>query len=491
MPSLDPDGRSVQVGQVTLRTPGLSGFAQPHQPGAPGTRAAEQTTPTLDAALSNEHVEPQETVEIVGAAEVGAAMVPTRSTATGEPAIEVDVPDPGGDWGQFVLYADEAGVMSWNFARDVDNRIDTTRGAGGLRTYVIRRRVPPSPEAPGESRGLVGAVGRKLLKVLAFPIVDPLIGKVGDYFAGRWEAQKRPYRFRSFTAADHAGPDARPLEDADWTTLGEGRALLMVHGTLSRAHAAFGALPPAFVEALHQKYQGRVFAFDHFTLAHDPRQNVEWFLAHLPEHAKLDLDIICHSRGGLVSRVLAEKQGNLAVGSRKVAVQRIVFVASPNAGTILADAGYVNDFLDAYTNLLNFVPDNPALDVIEGIITVAKQVAVGTLEGLEGLQSMRPGGAFLAGLNSGPKGGSQYFALAAEFEPVEGGFRDYVPDLVMDKIFKTKNDLVVPTDGVYETNGSACFPIADRRAFGPADGIAHTSFFSHAAVQRQIMEWLA
>jgi hypothetical protein len=61
----------------------------------------------------------------------------------------------------------------------------------------------------------------------------------------------------------------------------------------------------------------------------------------------------------------------------------------------------------------------------------------------------------------------------------------------MDKIFKTKNDLVVPTDGVYDTNGSACFPIADRRAFGRGDGIAHTSFFSHADVQRQIMEWLA
>jgi hypothetical protein len=491
MPILQPDGRSVQVGNVTLRTPGLAGVAEPRYPGAPDTRASEQTTPTLDAALANERVEPQETVEIAAAAEVDMGNVATRSTAGGEPAIELEVPDPGEEWGQFVLHADEAGVLSWNFARDIDNRVDATRGIGGSRTYVIRRTVPPVPETTGESRGLMGAVGTKLLKVLAFPIIDPVLGKVGDYFAGRWEAQKRPYRFRTFTADDHSSSEGRPLDASDWTSLGKGRALLMVHGTLSRAHTAFGALPAAFVKALHDAYDGRVFAFDHFTLSHDPNENVRWFVDHLPEKARLELDIICHSRGGLVSRVLAEKQGELSLGSRTVAVKRVVFVATPNAGTVLADTAYVNDFIDAYTNLLNFLPDTGALEVMEGLITIAKQIAVGALKGLDGLQSMNPKGKFLSTLNTGPKSSAQYFAMTADFEPTAPGFRDYVTDLFTDKIFKTENDLVVPTAGVYDTNGSDGFPIIDRRAFGVADGIAHTRFFGHPAAQQQIMQWLA
>ncbi len=57
----------------------------------------------------------------------------------------------------------------------------------------------------------------------------------------------------------------------------------MVHGTFSRSHLAFGHLPPSFVEGLHRQYGGRVFAFDHFTLSHDPRENVRRFLAKVPD----------------------------------------------------------------------------------------------------------------------------------------------------------------------------------------------------------------
>ena len=356
---------------------------------------------------------------------------------------------------------------------------------------MIRRRVPSAPATTGESRGLVGAVGKKLLKVLAFPIVDPVLGRVGDYFAGRWEARNARTGFGALRADDHASPEGRSLDDSDWTSLRKGRALLMVHGTLSRAHTAFGALPAPFVKALHDAYGGRVFAFDHFTLSHDPIENVRWFVDRLPENARLDLDIICHSRGGLVGRVLAEKQSELSLGSKTVAVKRVVFVATPNAGTVLADTAYVNEFIDAYTNLLNFLPDSGALEVMEGVITIAKQIAAGALKGLDGLQSMNPKGTFLPSLNSGSRSSAKYFALTADFEPTAAGFRDYVADLFMDKIFKAQNDLVVPTAGVYDTNGSDNFPIVDRRAFGVADGIAHTRFFGHPAAQQQIMQWLA
>ena len=52
----------------------------------------------------------------------------------------------------------------------------------------------------------------------------------------------------------------------------------MVHGMFSLENTGFGALPKAFVAELHRRYQGRVFAFDHFTLSEDPRENVDWLL---------------------------------------------------------------------------------------------------------------------------------------------------------------------------------------------------------------------
>ena len=72
-----------------------------------------------------------------------------------------------------------------------------------------------------------------------FPILDPLIGKVGDYFAASWEAKKRPYRIRPFTPGDYQHAEVPLVEGDSWSKLSGGRALLMIHGTFSRAHAAF------------------------------------------------------------------------------------------------------------------------------------------------------------------------------------------------------------------------------------------------------------
>ena len=53
-------------------------------------------------------------------------------------------------------------------------------------------------------------------------------------------------------------------------------------------------------------------AFDHFTLSEDPRQNIQWFFEQLPEDITLDLDVVTHSRGGLVARVLTEAPPHVA-----------------------------------------------------------------------------------------------------------------------------------------------------------------------------------
>lgn len=490
---LDPFGNQVVVGNVTLTTPGLSGVAESYLPAAdgtrsPGMRAAEMTTTALDRALSDEHVESQETVEITGGAEVPMGAGPTRSTGYGEPAIVAEVPGAGEDWGQVLLYTDESGVTTWNFPVDDENRVDTVRGAA-TRTYVIPRYVA-EPETGAQTRGLIGAVGTKVLKVLVFPLIDPVAGKVGEYFAGRWEAAKRPYRIRTFTPDDYASPDGA---DVDWSSLSGGTALLMVHGTFSRAHTAFGSLPKDFVTSLYQRYQGRVLAFDHYTLSEDPRQNVEWLLQQIPEGASLNLDVVCHSRGGLVSRVLAERQAELSLGSRRLDLNKIVFVGAPNAGTVLTDTKHLGDLIDSYTNILNFFPDNGVTETVQAIITVMKQITVGAVKGLPGLESMLPGGPFLRDwLNRGPKGAELYYAIASDYEPTQPGLAAWAKNRLMDQVFEhADNDLVVPTLGVFEGNGSPLFPIADHYVFPAAAGIQHGGYFPSPQTQQQIMRWLS
>jgi hypothetical protein len=490
---LNPNGNPVRVDGVTLRTPGLAGTVTAHAPASPGLRAAEKSSRELDEALSNEGVVAQKTLEITGTREVqtGGA-VTTRSTAHGEPAIEIEVQEPSPGWDQMVLYVDEAGVTTWSFApAAVPEAGVDVRGGGGTRRYLLRRHVSPEPEGAA-TRGVIGAVGKKIIKVLAFKVLDPVFGRVGEHFVTKWEQTKRPYRVRTFPADGYRNAAATLVDLPNWPGLatrdGE-RALLLIHGTFSRAHAAFGGMSRDFVEDLHRKYQGRVFAFDHPTASEDPRQNIDWLLKEIPDGTRLDLDIICHSRGGLAARVLAEQGSQLSFGLRKVHVHKTVFVAVPNAGTVLTDTEHMGDFVDAHTTIFNLFPDNGVTEGLEWVITVAKHIATATLDRLEGLQSMRPGGGFLAGLNAATANDKRYYAVASNYEPTDRGLAAF-KDGVMDKVFGHENDLVVPTVGVWDQNGSTLFPINDRLVLPGDKGIHHSGYFANEEVRRRIAEWL-
>lgn len=490
---LNPNGNPVRIDGVTLRTPGLAGTVTAHAPASPGLRAAERTSESFEDALRNEGVVSQKTLEITGTREVdiGGAAV-TRSTTHGEPAIEVEVQEPSPGWEQMVLYVDESGVATWSFApAAAPEEGGVVRGGAGTRRYLLRRHVSPAPEGPA-TRGAIGAVGKKIIKVLAFKVLDPVFGRVGEHFVTKWEQEKRPYRVRTFPADGYRNAAATLIDLPDWPRLAtrEGeRALLLVHGTFSRAHAAFGGMTRDFVEDLHRKYQGRVCAFDHPTSSEDPRQNIDWLLQEIPDGTRLDLDIICHSRGGLVSRVLAEQGSRLSFGARKIQVHKIVFVAAPNAGTVLTDSKHMGDFVDAHTTIFNLFPDNGVTEGLEWVITVAKHLATATLDRLEGLQSMRPGGAFLAGLNAATAHDKRYYAVASSYEPTDGGLSSF-KDGVMDKVFGGDNDLVVPTAGVWDQNGCPLFPIADRLVLPGEKGIHHSGYFADADVRHRIGEWL-
>lgn len=496
---LNPAGSvSIDTG-VNLDTNGLSGDATPF--------VRRQIGPPLLshdflAALNAAGVVAESIVHVTNVQDMVATPPnPTWTTRSGKPAMELTVADPGPGRGQFVLQTGESGVVTWHFAKPA--------GASGndTRRYLLVRKPPLPPAAntqtaspaPAQPAQLVlpGALGAQTIHVLSFPW-NPLAAIAHQIVSG-WEGRNRRYRVRSFTPQNYQIDSVPDFTDRDWASVAKGRSLLIIHGTYSLSHTDFGRLPPEFVARMHATYEDRVFAFDHPTLTEDPRQNAQWFLDAMPDGTKLDLDIICHSRGGLVSRVLVEKFGELSAGTRKVNVGNLVFIAAPNRGTALTDANRLADYIEAYTNLINFGPAAPAgaagsvKEILEVLVEIAKLLAVGVAPGLSGLESMLPNGPFLAWLNSGSTGKTKYCALGSDFEPLGNpGQKDWLEERI-DGIFNPdKNDSIVPTDGVRDLTKPSGFPIpaGDSLILQKSQGVDHGGFFQNPDSQVKIAAWL-
>ena len=526
MPPLTGGTARVDLGRgYALIAPGLRGTAERIDDTASGmgareTRASDigtTATPLLDDALARAELTTVATVEIAATPVPGASAVADLRDPRGDDALELEVPDLGPEVGQVVLAVDEVGGLTWHFALEGEEiQPPSVRGAGERKRFRIRRYVPTAPAegAPGEAgpgavphdRALFGATGRKLLKVLVYPITDRLLARPAAEIAEHWEAGNRAYGLRSFTPTNYRQSTATPadrdrlaLTADDVRRLAAGPALLYIHGTFSTAHGAFNELSPKTVGALDAQYGGRVFAFNHYSLSHDPAQNVRWLtdqLRALAPDVRLTVDIVCHSRGGLVARTLAEGGAVFGIDTGQIEVRRIAFVAAPNKGTVLAQPDYMVDMIDRLTTALNLVPAGGVADYVEGLLIAVKIIGHGALKGLVGLQSMNPDGEFLRQLNAGGQQDAQYFAIAADYTPAVPGLRAITTgaiNAVVDRVFgSTANDLVVPEEGVYASNGCGGFPIAvDARLRIPASaGVMHTTMFGHADVGRQLTAWL-
>ena len=520
METLTGAGERVSLGSnITLVAPGLKGTARLLAGSGMDVRAAEESSDLLDAMLARTEMNAIRTVDI-RAAEVQPSGARDVRDARGDGALLLEVPDLGEEVEQVVLSVDEAGAMTWHFARDIDNSVDgehdddertspvnTTRG-GDTRQFVIPRRVATvEPEDAATHRALFGALGRKLLKVIVYPVSDWLLRKPANVIAGHWEGANRAYGLRRFTPADYRSPtataaerDALALSATEASRLTEGRALLFLHGTFSTAHGAFHDIPPELMSELHTRYDGRVFAFNHFSLSHHPLENVKRLLAMLQDvlpSGTLDVDIVSHSRGGLVARTLAEGQRVFDIDTSRVRVHRAVMAGVPNQGTKLAQPDHMTDMIDRLTTGLNAVPPGGVADWVEGLLIAVKIMGHGALKALAGLRSMDPDGDFLKALNRPGGGSREFLAIAANYEPTDSGLRGLVRgagDFVIDRVFgDDENDLVVPERGVYDVNGCDGFPVGENRVLRlpSAAGIMHTSMFGHPEVASQLRNWLA
>lgn len=298
----------------------------------------------------------------------------------------------------------------------------------------------------------------------------------------------------------------QPLTMADIPGVAGKRVLLLIHGTFSGSAALIKnglAKVPEGQQLLRRaeaKYD-LVLAYDHPTLSVSPVMNA-FDLAALLRPAPKELDIVCHSRGGLVARWLCEGFCDPALK------RRVIFVGSPLGGTSLAAAPRLRSTLDLLTNIADVLragadlaAANPFFLAASGLLRVFSTVtnlaaktpvfdaALALVPGLDA-QSRTGNNEEIRRLRMNTGGGEfgarpiQYFAIKSNFEPTAIGWNflrifskpmQRLGDLGADIIFEAENDLVVDTSSMSE--------VADLRQvkivhdFGTNPNVHHTNYF--------------
>ncbi|HUO40203.1 MAG TPA: alpha/beta hydrolase, partial [Mycobacterium sp.] len=312
---------------VFVRAPGLMGSVELLQPNLLGARAGEErATAALTSALERQQFTTVRSLEINAQPVMGPAAQANRGPDD-RPMLTLEVPDIGREQPQVVLLADEEGIVTWHFALP------------GTIPHTVRFDVPAdtvatsTPARGGQERGLVSPTGKKRLSVLVFPALEAEVDVAAWHLAKNWEDSHRRPGLRRFAGPQDCASVTR-LDGEAWNLLASGPALLFIHGTGSTSHGSFGTLDENTWGTLGHHYGGRVFAYDHPTLSVDPCANAETLATLIPPGIRLEVDIIAHSRGGLVSRAIA------CAGTESlfpVRVNKIVHVGVPNAGTALAN----------------------------------------------------------------------------------------------------------------------------------------------------------
>jgi tetratricopeptide (TPR) repeat protein len=336
-----------------------------------------------------------------------------------------------------------------------------------------------------DDRGVIGLVAQVLLKGPGRKIVNVLTGQVARAAAARWEGRARPEGARLFRPRDPV--EGEPMTPDTWSRLSRGPSLLWLHGPFAQTHTGFAGLDPELWGALADRYQGRLWAYDHHTISAGPRANARDLLRLVSESGAgpLVVDVIAHSRGGLVARELAERSRDTPL-----TVRSLIMAGTPNQGTPLADTRGMVAGLNRFTNLLTLAPD-PISDITGAVVAVVTQVlgdAIGDLPGLSAMAPPAKNPSYLGELNGLPPAKDvTYRLLAGDYQPRADGSRlgKVFANWAVDTLLKDDaNDLVVPASSALG---------GDRIAEGTGvtvTGVPHTGFWRSAAVAEHLQDWL-
>jgi hypothetical protein len=261
----------------------------------------------------------------------------------------------------------------------------------------------------------------------------------------------------------------------------------------------------AFLDAAHsgeRKYDNIAF-FEHATLAVSPVINA-LELGRFMAGSSGQIDVIAHSRGGLIVRWWLEAFGKSLDLSPDTPV-RVVFAGSPLHGTSLAAPDKLQHAMSLFSNIGTFAAGtmklagaaNPFLwvasSLIEVIVSVTGALAntvlldalVALIPGLSG-QSRVENNHELNLLRLGPCAVSpMYYVVKSNFETDNPGWmfwqnfrQDRMKDLAADIVFPGANDLVVDTLSMTEL-GELDFPlkVQDVCDFKTSNTVWHCNYF--------------
>ena len=290
--------------------------------------------------------------------------------------------------------------------------------------------------------------------------------------------------------------------------------LLIVHGTFSNTEKMLTGSDMAFLSWARQKYGGRVYAFNHQTLSVSPMINAFdlWRAFH---DVAGDLDIVAHSRGGLVVRWFLE-----ALGPAKLVNVRVVLVGSPLGGTSLAAPRQLGGALSAIGSFASAVSQGaevvasvatPWLSVPALMVQIASSVVgktaevVSSLPILDAVISMVPGLAAQARINGNAeisrlhgmpdRVNLQYFGVTSNFEPTDPGWKFWkrlrlssIGDAAADAVFPEENDMVVDTGSMSELGNGRI--LHDLHDYGTNPDVHHLNYFVQPKTTQRIQGWL-
>jgi len=328
--------------------------------------------------------------------------------------------------------------------------------------------------------------------------------KIGKYLSNLDLTLTPKQGLRRWDGAQFAGLDA-PAE--------KGKILLLVHGTFSKSEMFSDSFTQtaegqALLGRAAQKYD-QILAFDHPTMSVSPLMNAV-DLSRKFAGSKTDVDLICHSRGGLVARWWLEE-----LERDRTLKRRAIFVGSPLAGTSLASPPRIRSLLSWFSNLNRMLAAGtavastilPFMTVVSGLLrfTALASSVVSKTPAADALIALVPGISAMSKisnnfelnrLNIDGDVNREYFVVRSNFQTEDPGWKfwnyfvnagDKARDTFTDLLFGEKNDLVVDTSSM--TYLSKTTDISKDRIldFGDSDVVHHTNYF----VQPKTIEFIA
>ncbi|MGE0097291.1 MAG: CHAT domain-containing protein [Hydrogenophaga sp.] len=362
----------------------------------------------------------------------------------------------------------------------------------------------------GATRGRMGEVLLSAVEVVTGLLKEPAARLTAAKIAARMDAQVDAgvYALRADTFAAPLKGSPKLARIPAPSQAGDS-LLVLLHGTFSETRGTFGKLweqHPQKVNDLFTHYGGRVYALDHPTLGASPIDNALMLAQALPRGARVHL--LTHSRGGLVAEVLARvcarpdlEEAALApfkgaahreqlkalrelaavLKGRDVRVERVVRVACPARGTLLASKR-----LDAYVSVLKWALELAAIPVAPLLLDFLGEVASQRTDPalLPGLEAMTPDSALVQWLHGtdGADGAPLPGQLRVVAGDIEGdSIMSWVKTLLADAFYWTDNDLVVQTRSMYggrprtPAHGTAAATFVLERG----GKVTHFSYFSN------------